>query len=308
MNAKQKSEFDVYVYGIMANSTVYTIRTPFPVPDGYAEISAYQSNIGGEGVCSAMVLSRLGVNCLLDGNWLGDSDAGRWLLETVHQRGVDVSRLTVPPGYSGPVEVVVSDDRSRTVFGQYVELLYSGRQWNIPCKEDVARARMACIDPFFQEESRLAVRFAVELGIPYVMIDCGSQDELATSPVALIISGEYRNREHSGTNFDELFEQYHQRVPGLVIFTSGGERVLYGRRGQPARSFAPYPIKPVDTAGAGDSFRAGVVYGLLQGWDDDQIIRYSSALAGLVCLSSPGVMNSPTHTEVLEFIQQNGAG
>ena len=305
MQTKQTGEFDVYVYGIMANSMVYTIRTPFPAPDGYAEVSGYRQNIGGEGVCSAMVLSRLGVSCQLDGNWVGDSDVGRWLLETVRRRGVDVSLLTIPPGYSGPVELVISDEHSRTVFGQYVDLLFSGRHWNTPSKEAVARARMACIDPFFQEESRLAVRHAVELGIPYVMIDCDSHDELATNPAALVISGEYRQREHSGADLHELFEQYLQNVPGLVIFTSGGNPVLYGRRGGTACSYKPYSITPLDTAGAGDSFRAGVVYGLLQGWEDEQIVRYSSALAGLVCLSSPGVMNSPTHAEVLEFMQQS---
>ena len=71
------------------------------------------------------------------------------------------------------------------------------------------------------------------------------------------------------------------------------------------RTFKPYPIKPVDTAGAGDSFRAGVVYGLFQGWEDERVIQYASALAGLVCLSSPGVMNGPTHEEVLNFIWLN---
>jgi sugar/nucleoside kinase (ribokinase family) len=297
-------DFDVYVYGIMANSTVYTISMPFPAPDGYAEISGWQRNIGGEGVCSAMVLSRLGARCLLDGNWVGDSAEGRWLLETVRGRGVDVSPLSMPPGYAGPAEIVISDEHSRTVFGQYVHLLFSERQWNIPRREDVARARMVCIDPFFAEESRLVARYAMELGIPYVTIDCDYRDELASNPAALVISGEYRKRDYPEADFDELFELYHQNVPGLVIFTAGGERVLYGRRGQAAREFKPYPVKPLDTAGAGDSFRGGVVFGLLQGWEDEQVIRYASALAGLVCTTSPGVLNSPTNEEVLAFIRQ----
>ena len=300
------SEFDVYLYGVMVNSTLYTIHTPFPGPDGYAEISKVQPNIGGEAVGSAMVLARLGLRCLLDGNWLGDSENGRWLRETVRQRGVDVSLLTIPEGYPGPVEVVISDNNSRTIFGQYVDLLFTHRQWNIPRKEDVGRASLACIDPFFHAESRLCVQYAMELGIPYVMIDCKADDELARNPLAIIVSGEYRNREHPGKDMDELFTWYQNTVPGLVIFTAGGERVIYGRKGGPVQTYKPYPIQPVDTAGAGDSFRAGVVYGLLQGWEDEQIIRYSSALAGLVCLSSPGVMNGPTHQEVLDFIKQNG--
>ncbi len=306
MDSKSSPEYDVYVYGVMVNSLIYTIRTPFPPPDGYAEISGALPNIGGEAVGSAMVLSRLGLRCLLDGNWVSDSDSGRWLLDTIRQRGVDVSRLAIPAGYAGPIEVVFSDDRSRTVFGQYIDFLFSGCHWNTPRKEDIVHARMACIDPFFQAESRLAVRFAVEAGIPYVMMDCSPEDELASNPAALIVSGEFRNREYPGVAYADLFENYHEKVPGLIIFTSGGNPILYGRRGEPTCSLIPYPIKPIDTAGAGNSFRAGVVYGLLQGWEDERIVRYASALAGLVCLTSPGVMNSPTHAQVLEFIQQNG--
>jgi sugar/nucleoside kinase (ribokinase family) len=261
-----------------------------------------QPNIGGEAVCSAMVLARLGLRCLLDGNWLGDGEKGGWMRDTLRQRGVDISLLTVPAGYPGPVEVVISDHRSRTVFGQYMDLLFTERQWNVPRKEDLARAGLASIDPFFGEESRLAVRHAAELDIPYVMIDCGPDDELARSPLALIVSGEYRQREHPDVGMEELFERYHAQVPGLIVFTAGGDPILYARRGEPVRSFQPRPITPIDTAGAGDSFRSGIIYGLLQGWDDERTVRYASALAALVCLSSPGVMNGPTHEQVLEFM------
>jgi hypothetical protein len=42
---------------------------------------------------------------------------------------------------------------------------------------------------------------------------------------------------------------------------------------------------------------------MLQQWDDDQTIEYAAALAGLVCASFPGVLNSPTHAEVMQFMQ-----
>lgn len=53
-------------------------------------------------------------------------------------------------------------------------------------------------------------------------------------------------------------------------------------------------------------FRAGVIYGMLKQWNDDQIIQYAVAVAGLVCASFPGVLNSPTHAEVMHFIQKQG--
>jgi sugar/nucleoside kinase (ribokinase family) len=38
-------------------------------------------------------------------------------------------------------------------------------------------------------------------------------------------------------------------------------------------------------------------------WSDDKIIQYASAVAGLVCERFPGVLSSPSQTEVATFIQ-----
>jgi len=46
------------------------------------------------------------------------------------------------------------------------------------------------------------------------------------------------------------------------------------------------------------------VYGLLAGWPDAEIVRYASALAAMVCLTYPGVLKSPTHEQVLAFIDK----
>ncbi len=60
--------------------------------------------------------------------------------------------------------------------------------------------------------------------------------------------------------------------------------------------FNLYPVKVIDSAGAGDSFRSGVVYGMLNGWSGAQAIRYASAPAGMICATFPGV---------LRFIRRN---
>ena len=63
-------------------------------------------------------------------------------------------------------------------------------------------------------------------------------------------------------------------------------------------------MRAVDTSGGGDSFRAGIVYGFLQGWNDDEMIDFSAALAALACTRSPGVMQAPSYDEVLGFMQR----
>jgi sugar/nucleoside kinase (ribokinase family) len=295
--------FDVYAYGVIASSELHLLSMPFPSPDGYAEIAESHYMTGGEALNSAIVLSRLGLSVQLDGNWIGDTAAGERLLATIRQYGIDAQRLQVKKGFSGVSEIVFSDEHSRTIFGKYVDLLSTTRKWNLPQKADLANARIVCVDPPFQAESALVGTYAVELGIPFVPIDCPYNQELSSAAAAVIISGEFRNRQYPQAKISELFAEYHQRAEGLVVFTVGDEAILYGRRGAPGRQFKPYHVKVVDSAGAGDSFRAGIIYGMLQPWSDDQTIQYAAAVAGLVCASFPGVLNSPTHADVMQLVQ-----
>jgi sugar/nucleoside kinase (ribokinase family) len=298
-------DFDVYAYGVIASSELHLLKMPFPAPDGYAEIAETHFMTGGEALNSAIVLSRLGVRVQLDGNWLGDTPAGERLLATIRGYAIDTRRLKVKEGFAGVREIVFSDEHSRTVFGNYVELLSTTRKWNIPQKGDVARARIVCVDPPFEAESALVGAYAVELGVPFVSIDCPYDRALSSAAAAVILSGEFRNREYPQAELLELFAEYQQRAQGLVVFTVGDSTIFYGRRGLPIRQFKPYPVQVIDSAGAGDSFRAGVIYGMLQKWSDDQVIQYAAAVAGLVCASFPGVLNSPTHAQVMQFIEEH---
>ncbi len=295
--------FDVYSYGVIASSTLHLLRKPFPAPDAYAEIAKTYAMTGGETANSSIVLSRLGLRVFLDGNWIGDTLEGRSLLAILQKFNIDTTRLTVKKGYGGVKEIVFSDQHSRTIFGNYEDLLFTTRKWNIPRKSDIARARIVCLDPPFHEESALVGRYAGALRVPYITIDCAYDDPLVQNAAAIIISGEFRDRAYRGANRQDLFCEYQSRAAGWVVLTCGGEALLYGRRGEAIQRFTPYPVKVIDSAGAGDSFRAGVVYGLLSGWSDAQTIRYASALAAMICATFPGVLRCPSHPEVLRFIR-----
>lgn len=299
-------DYDVYAYGVIASSELHLLSMPFPPPDGYAEITQTHFMTGGEALNSAIVLSRLGLSVQLDGNWIGDTPAGAWLLTTIRGDGIDTQRLRVEKGFDGVREIVFSDEHSRTIFGNYVDLLSTVRKWNIPQKADLARAQIVCVDPPFQAESALVGAYALELGVPFVSIDCPYDQELSSAAAAVIISGEFRNRQYPQADLFELLVEYQQRASGLVVFTVGAEAILYGRRDAPSKRFKPFPVEVKDSAGAGDSFRAGIIFGMLKKWSDDQTIQYAAAVAGLVCASFPGVLNSPTHAEVIQFIQEQG--
>lgn len=298
-------EFDVYAYGVISSSELHLLSMPFPVPDAYAEITETHFMTGGEALNSSIVLSRLGLRVQLDGNWIGNTPVGERLLEIIQHYNIDTKRLKVKKGFAGVREIVFSDEQSRTIFGNYIDLLNSTRKWNIPNKADIARAKIVCVDPPFKTESALVGEYALELGVPFVSIDCPYDQPLASTAGAVIISGEFRNREYPDFDLPDLFTEYQQHAHGLVVLTAGDDEILYGRKGMPIRRFKPYRVKVVDSAGAGDSFRSGIIYGMLNQWSDAQTIQYASAMAAMVCASFPGVLNSPTHAAVMQFIQKH---
>lgn len=293
---------DVYSYGVVSSSTLYGIRGAFPEPEGYAEIDDVRHMTGGEATNSSIVLSRLGVRVKLDGNWLGADDGGKRTKAFLSDYGIDTSRLPLTEGYEGVQEVVFAAAGTRTIFGTYCRL-QENAQWNRPQEDDITAAKVVCLDPFFQEASSRVAEIACDAGIPVVTVDCSYDVPLLRQTSAVVVAESYIRENYPDRRIEDLFQEYQRATSGLVVFTFGAGAIWYARSDEAVRNLEPYPIDPVDTTGGGDAFRAGIVYGFLQEWDDDKMIDFAAALAALVCTRFPGVLGSPTLDEVLRSVR-----
>ena len=296
---------DIYLYGMISPSIVHILDDSFDFPraNEYAEIKQTLPSIGGEAVNSAIVLSKLGVKTKLDGNWLNPAKAEH-VLGLLKPFDIDISRLSLKPDF-GTDEVVIADRTSRTVFGNYATFHKGEKQWNTPKEDDIRHATVAALDPYFREESELVAQFCVRHNVPYVTLDCKYDSYLAQHAEAVVISHELRDQAYPDANMAEVFALYLKHCSGLVIFTFGSDEMWYGRLGQELKKFKPYKIKPVDTTGAGDSFRGAIAYGFYKQWGDEQILEFASAVAACVCLTYPHTLNAPGLEGVLKFMREN---
>ncbi len=149
---------------------------------------------------------------------------------------------------------------------------------------------------------------ARQAGKPYVTIDCAYDGALHAHAAATVISREYRAQHYTHVPDDELLQSYTAHSPGLSIFTSGKSAIRYARAGENVRSFAPYLVDAKSTLGAGDTFRAGIVYGILREFSDAECVRFASGLASLLCTRLPIADNVPTLSEVEALRQSNCTG
>lgn len=297
---------DVYAYGIIARSTLCTLEGDFPPRAGYAEIAGVAElgdTVGGEAAGGAYVLARLGVATKLDGSWLSDDPTSRRILRLLAAVGVDCSRISLTEDAETLREFVFADSETRTVFGNYGRVLSAARAWNEPSGDDIRESRIVCLDPFLGEQSLQAAAMCVEAGVPYVSIDVPPESDIGRRATVLIVSQEYLSRTLGAMDRVEAFAFYAEECSGLVILTDGAAPVLFGYRGSEPESFVPFSVDVVDTTGAGDAIRAGVIYGLLQGRPGSELIRTGCAVAAMVCQTMPGFVNSPTEPDLQDFLR-----
>jgi len=306
---------DVYCFGHVTTGVVLRLQGRYPAPDSYAEVAATLENHAGEATGTALVLARLGVSVALEGNWLGDNPACRRTLEFLQARGVDCTGLVVKPGYPGVTEVVVSDGESRTVFGRFVDLLFTTPQWDPPNVARARAARFVSVDPAFGAATAAVASAALEAGRPLATYDVRPDSALAAQSAVLAISMEFLRREYpeaarSDAIRAQLFADYLAHCPGLVVFTSGARPLWYGRghagAGDHRHELPVFPVEVIDTAGAGDSLRGGLIYGLLQGWSDDDTVRFAAAVSALICASAPGCVHAPAREQVQALLEAHG--
>jgi sugar/nucleoside kinase (ribokinase family) len=63
-----------------------------------------------------------------------------------------------------------------------------------------------------------------------------------------------------------------------------------------------FKVPVADTTGAGDVFHGAFIYGLLQKWDLEEVIRFAHAVAAMKCMHIGARAGIPTISEVRRFL------
>jgi sugar/nucleoside kinase (ribokinase family) len=293
----------VYIYGMTILSTIYQLKGKYPAPNTYQEIQKTFVMPGGEAANCALILSKLGVKVQLDGPYLGEKTADP-LIQYFNKKNIDCSQMQKETGFDGWQDIVFCDGESRTVFGWYVQNLFDGKKrWTNPSEDSIRRCNCVVLDPFFREESNLAAQLCVKHKKKYITIDHQWNTFIAQKAHVIICSQEFLNREYPGQDYRTLIEQYRASCEGMVVFTFGADDIFYTTpSSKNVEAFKPFRITAIDTLGAGDTFRAGVVYGVLNEYSPLEIIRFAAACAGIVCTRFPSVHDAPTLEEINKLI------
>lgn len=299
------TKHDIYLYGMTLVSTMNLLDGDFPELDTYGEIKESYILPGGETGSCAIVLASLGCSVKIDGNFQGSKTIDVLNKYLVEKYKVDMSGVYNDPTFDGVQDMILIAGNTRTCFGRF-NSYYSNetKRWKTPAKEDIANSKVVGLDPFFMEQSDSVAQYCHELGKKYVTIDCKPESILHKYSEVNVISNEFIRNTYPNTDIAELFKTYTENTEGLVIFTFGSREIMFGRKDQEIHKIKPYQVNVQSTLGAGDTFKAGAIYGVFREMSDEDIVKFAAATAGTVCSRFPLALNPPSLEMINDLINK----
>lgn len=277
----------------------------YPHVEGRVELEEATIRSGGPTATALLVLARFGMNVAVIGK-VGDDYFGRMAIQDLQREGIDTSFLIKEKGRRTQVSFIPIEKESgrRTVFwsrGSITPL----RSRDIK-KKLIAQSRAIHFDELFVEAVVEAAQIAKKSGV-LVSMDAGNYEdgiEELKGKVDLFIASESFMKEYSGEENPSKginkLKEFGAKVT-TVTLGSKGSLTIYNDE---FIKIPAYPVRAIDTTGAGDVFHGAFLYGWLKGWEIRQTLRFASGAAAMNCLSlgaHGGIPKKPE--EVFDFMK-----
>jgi sugar/nucleoside kinase (ribokinase family) len=276
----------VDVVGVGLNATDTLIPLPaYPKRGSKLEYSTASVMPGGQVATTVVACQTWGLRTRYVGK-LGDDDAARLHERAFERLGVDARLIKVPGGVSPQSLILVDAGGERTVLCRRDEHMTLRpeelrREW-------VVNARLLHVDGHDTAAATLAASWAHSAGIPAVAdLDetyPGVEDLIANIDY-LIVSKDFPCRLMHEPNLERALRKMQSRYECRLSAATLGEDGVLAWDGKQLLHSAAYRVPVVDTTGAGDVFRAGFIYGLMQDWPLERQLDFSCAAAAMNCMA-----------------------
>ncbi|MEE9611248.1 MAG: PfkB family carbohydrate kinase [Desulfatiglandales bacterium] len=297
---------DIQVIGLGQACVDYLGRIPsYPQEDGKVELMDLHMQCGGPASTALVTLSRMGVKTCFLGS-ISDDPLGLEILRELKEEDVDSTYLKITPHFTSQFAFIAinKEDGKRTIFwhrGTVPPLKAS--DVNLP---PFPNARILHLDGLMIEASAEAARQAKTRGMTVVM-DAGTMrggSKGLVSLVDVLVASETFVTPLVGSDVSPETSLHALRDlgPRQVVITRGAKGSIGLNDSGIVRQKA-FPVRAVDTTGAGDVYHGAYIYGLLEGWDMSECMRFASATSAIKCKAIGARKGIPNVEEVKEFMK-----
>jgi sugar/nucleoside kinase (ribokinase family) len=266
--------------------------------------------LGGSGAITAAGAARLGLKVAFAGR-VGDDAGGRFVRDALEERGVDTSALTVDPSVPTPLTTVLTRDGDRAIVTSPGTLAAT-------CAGDVPPALLAASRHVHSSSYFLLPKLAPALpGLLRTARGHGATTSVDTNddPAGNWDVGNLlRETDFLLPNVAEAVRLTGAAGPWeaatslaargpVVVVKDGADGAFCCRDGE--LTTAPgIPAAAVDTVGAGDSFDAGFLAGVLAGLPLQTALRCGVVCGGFSVRAHGGTAGQATWDDVLVHLER----
>lgn len=264
--------------------------------------------IGSSSAIFSCGAARLGLKIAFIGV-CGKDVFGRFMLDEMQKRKVDVSNVIVRNGQTG-LSVILSTGTDRAIL-THMGLISALQASDIPDALLRQTRHLHVASYFLQTNLQPSLpdlfRRARELGLT-TSLDTNYDpsekwigfDELL-SVTNVFLPNEKEAKSLSGKmDIDLAAEELGFRVDMLAV-KLGPDGALGVSASKKVR-VTSIPVKVMDTVGAGDSFNAGFLYGYLHKWDLEKALRLACICGALSTQKAGGTEAQPTLDEAMKYV------
>ena len=294
-------------FGSLNIDYVYRVDT-FVRPGETKSARGMMVNCGGKGLNQSIAAAKAG-NTVFHAALIGTD--GKMLSQKLFDNGVDLSLCRAADAFSGNAIIQVDDA------GQNCILLYGGanRMLTKAYIDEAIEAFGSDGLVLVQNETNLVgyiIARAHEKGLLTALNAAPMDQDVPAYPLHLLdllIVNEVEGRGIACCETEEeILPRLAERYPGMnVLLTLGARGSVCRWHGETVR-VGSYPVRPVDTTAAGDTFTGFFLASLFAGKPVKEALLVASAASAL-CIQRPGASDSvPSMDEVREAIASGALG
>lgn len=293
----------IFVFGTICIDRLYRIST-LPDPGGYAPIVGEQTLLGGEAANTANALKRWGAEILLAGNQLGKGEESEDLIRLLVEKSLPTDNLKFGESETPVCHIYVTPDGERTMFG--LGFGEKGQELDLDALP-MRAGEWFTVDPNLGEIARDAARRAHAAGMRLYTMDFIRDTDECPSGTFWQSSTDWAGHRGNMQRNVTFVQKMVDKKGCFCILSDGPNGLVAGSPELEVRAYPPYPCPElVDSTGAGDMFRAGMLFGLDRGWEISKCLQFASAAGCLKCQALGATTYVPSVEEIETHIKRHG--
>lgn len=289
----------------------------FPGKGGEVSTGKLNKCAGGSAANLCVALARLGLDSQFIGR-VGDDPLGHFLIDNFRKEKVDISQLQIDRKVGTGLQfIAITRDGERTMYG------FRGANIYLSADEidmgPVKSSRVLHISGYAllsdpQRKTTMKILKVARGAGALVSLDVGVLPATRVANrvcsilryVDILFLGEREASALVGTKKPEKAAKDLLKFGPKIVALKLGEKGCFILTEMERVRSPAFPIKVVDTTGAGDAFDAGFLTGVIREWGLKRTARFANALGSLSTTKIGAQSALPNRREVKRFLRRFG--